>query len=334
MGRITMKFAALLTIFFQLACVGPEPPLEHFESFRADHWPRLMQNFSALDKNLGSLYSKDIISHNGSFKHFEDSFKDYGLSPMLSAKLIKLLIKNDKNITGPAYHGLVHSIRITNLVSSALAAKNKSISDQQKLLLIISAMFHDVDPLRNEGTPARVWATLEWMDSDQNAQEVFGELKKETGISTDQIKALIKFTDFDPPKEAEIRAQAEQMAALSFSDGGIFAKEYGPILQFLDKVAMYVGSAAFARQAVVGLANEIRQKETLKRKAEGTYNGSVTTPTDANILSDTPAKFLAPLIRERKYFEWLPVEMQENLKNVHESFQLNWAGKKYVAYDE
>lgn len=326
--RLLFLLGLLPSIILEMGCYsgdgadGSKPSKR--ESYEVEQWPLLMQNFSSLDDHLGSL--KKLKS--SSFKYFGDVLEENGIPPNLVQKIIGLVEKNDEIFNGPSYHGLIHSARVANLTAASVSAQKCSdLSKQDRALIIISAFFHDIDPKREKGTPARVWATFNWMDNDPEARSVFAQLERDGKIRTSEIKTLIKFTDFDvdEKKRTQIRIDAEGMATKHFGNRHGFATIWGTRIAFFDQVAMYVGSFKFAVQAVVGLANEFRRISALKKAASGSQE-EVTAPSDVAILSST-AQFLAPRLSDEN-IEWLPQEMLDNLKNVHHLFQTKWSGKK------
>lgn len=300
-----------------------EPPRESYE---VRQWPRLMEQFSELDAHLGSLTKVD----SPSFMFFGDVLEENGVSPRLVQELIELVKKNDKQSSGPSYHGLIHSARIANLAAaSSKTEKCKALTQHERALIIIAAFLHDIDPHREDGTPARVWATFEWMDKDPEAHEFFVQLERENDIHLNQIKTLIKFTDFDvdEKKRLQILMDAKKMAALHFGKRHEFAETVGEALAFLDQVSMYIGSFNFAVQAVVGLANEFRRSIALTEEKKGNKI-VITSPSDVAILSATPL-FLKPRLHD-KNISWLPKEMHDNLKDVYQSFVRVWSTRKHL----
>ncbi|MFH2202755.1 MAG: hypothetical protein ABIJ96_06555 [Elusimicrobiota bacterium] len=208
------------------------------------------------------------------------------------------------------YHGLLHSKRVADTMAGVLAGPAGSkLSRAEKALLLVAAALHDVDPRRTPGTPARVSATLEYLDTDPAARALF----KDLGLGDrgrGQLKALIKFTDFNPDQAAmaQIQQDAEQMAKTYFGEA-LAAKwtTLGRLLAYADQTAMYLDSAAFADSAVKGLAHEFR---TMARAA---------TPTDDMVRKGTSG-FLKPLL-ENPFFNLLPPNLRANFQDVYAHFR-------------
>lgn len=226
-----------------------------------------------------------------------------GVPTAALGRLAELLKTGHPGEQSQVYHGLSHSVRVANVALAVLdGPAGRGMSPAARNTLLVAAALHDYDPERAPGSPARVSATLEILDKDPKAAALMKELAA-AGVDLAQVKALIKYTDFhpDPAVRAQIRTDADALAAAAFQgpDALAWAKLWGPRLSFVDQSAMYVDSPAFARQAVVGLANEL--KAPADKVLAGTHN------------------FLKPLI-ESPDFALLPPALQTNFRAVHRYF--------------
>lgn len=316
------NFLKLAAIFLQLiilsGCLNPPASEVKQASYLSEQWPALMKGYSPLDQKLGQFHNIDSSIAN--FTHFETFLRSNNVSQTFVEQLTNILKSSDEKIDRPAYHGLIHTARVGNLTASVLNDQGNSLSENQKIILAISALLHDIDPGRKPGSSPRVASTFIWMDNDKNIKQAFDLLYQEKRITKDQIKSVIKYTDFDldPKKLAAIQIEAEQMTERNFDkDSSDVVKIWGRRLAYLDQVAMYVGSFEFAVQSVVGLANEFRSN-----------NPKASSPTDAAILSNT-YKFLKTRIDDAN-FSILSKSMQENLLNVHQQFEKVWAGRNSI----
>lgn len=259
-----------------------------------------------VDAGLGSISSSEVTTTAPYFRHFQTVLLENGLDKKLVDDLTALLKKNEKTPAGPVYHGLTHSLRVANLTASVVStAVAQGLSPEQKVLLVVSAMFHDVDPNRPEGSIPKVDETFIWIDKNTPSEfnEIFAELQKKN-VTKDAIKTLIKFTDFHrDKKEQEKLTQAARNMAKAVPNTEFFI-EWGPFLALIDKAAMYVGSEEFAEKAVRGLAKELRIEEEITLK--GT------------------AQFIDDHILNKTHFYLLPKELQDNLKNNREYFKNKW----------
>lgn len=234
---------------------------------------------------------------------FLQSLARGGIPTATLGRLAELLKGGHPGDQTQIYHGLSHSVRVANVALAVLdGPAGRGMSPEARNTLLVAAALHDYDPERAPGSPARVSATLEILDKDPKAAALMKELAA-AGVDLAQVKALIKYTDFhpDPAVRAQIRTDADSLAAAAFkgADALAWAKLWGPRLSFVDQSAMYVDSPAFARQAVVGLANEL--KAPADKVLAGTHN------------------FLKPLI-ESPDFALLPPALQANFRAVHRYF--------------
>lgn len=318
--------AVIFPLFFLSSC----SPTEEQETYRSNQWSALMENYSDLDHHLGSFVERSFSEPT--ITHFQTLLRTSQVSQKLIDKMTDLLQTSDVDLKHPAYHGFTHSARVGNVTASALAPTlSPNLSDQQKALFTIAALFHDVDPSRARGAPPHVSSTFVWMDSDPNAISFFNDLELETKITKAQIQTVIKYTDFDtdPQKLAAIKRDADQMAEKNFNGANVdTVKRWGPAIAYFDQVAMYIGSFEFAVQAVVGLAGEFRTVRQLQNSKDGKLDVKVTTPSDVEILRNT-SNFLLPRLRDST-FQTLPLIMQTNFKNVQTSFEKHWSGRQYI----
>lgn len=161
------------------------------------------------------------------------------------------------------YHSAQHSENVAR-VTGELAGK---FDPANKEFLQQVALIHDIDPARPPGTPARVPATLEWIErSRQDLMKRFNW--SENDVS--RAKALIIRTEF--PFDDELKtnsyngAYAERSPLQTYRDaianlpeadraavirGGAILSEYA------DKGSFYLQSFDTAKKAVEGLVNEL-----------------------------------------------------------------------------
>ncbi|TBR21165.1 hypothetical protein EPO15_10945, partial [bacterium] len=239
----------------------------------------------------------------GSGGAFLQALSRGGIPTATLGKLAELLKTGHPGDQTRVYHGLSHSVRVANVALAVLdGPAGRGMSPEARNTLLVAAALHDYDPARTPGSPARVSATLDVLQNDPKAAPLMRELAA-AGVDLAQVKALIKYTDFspDPAARAQIRVDADALAAAAFKtpEALAWAKLWGPRLSFVDQSAMYVDSPAFARQAVIGLANELNAPAD--KVLAGTHN------------------FLKPLI-ESPDFALLPPALQANFRAVHRYF--------------
>jgi hypothetical protein len=307
-----------IKLIFQMGCLTPPASEIKHASYLSEQWPALMKGYSELDQNLGKF--SDIDSSMAQFTHFQTFLHNNNVSKEFVQALTNILEISDEKMDRPAYHGLIHTARVGNLTASVLNDRGSSLSENQKIIFAVSALLHDIDPARKAGSSPRVSSTFIWMDNDKEIDRMFDILYREKNITKEQIKSVIKYTDFDlnPKKLAAIQMEAEQMTDRNFEKTSAdVVKVWGRRIAYLDQVAMYIGSFEFAVQSVVGLANEFRSN-----------NPQVNSPSDAAILSNTH-KFLKTRIDDAN-FSILSKTMQKNLLNVYHQFEKVWAGKNFI----
>ncbi len=244
---------------------------------------------------------------SGGGHSFTLSLREYGVPMPAVRKLYGILSKKE---THPGkqdeiYHGQAHTERVADTLSAILAdAPPDVINDKEKALLLVAAALHDVDPKRAPGTPARVAATLEFIDTDPEIGSLIEDLGLNSARGRGQLKTLIKFTDLNlnEAATAEIPRDATQMADENFGPLAGRWSELGQLLAYADRAATYVGTVKFAKQAVDGLAHEARS-----------VSGRAT-PTNETIQRGR-AKFLAPIAAD-PFFWLLPEDMRGNFLDV------------------
>lgn len=233
-----------------------------------------------------------------------------GVPQSLLARLYDFLGTRHPGDQNSIYHGLGHTREVANLTARILSGRD--LPAEKKILLILAAALHDVDPDRGENTPARVAATLEHLDRDDAARALlvdFGAF----GFTAAQVKALIMATDFDmDPAKLQAKQDAfAKAAAEAFPGEADWAVTWGKNLAFADQSSTYVGSLAEARKRVEGLAVEIRAQLQAIGKGPG--------PTDEMMLAGS-FKFLS-VLKQNPLFALLPPEQSKNFDAVLAYFQ-------------
>lgn len=227
-----------------------------------------------------------------------------GVEAGLARRLDDFLSSRHPGDPARVYHGLAHSQEVAAL--AARLTRGAGLSPDKKILLIVAAALHDVDPLRAAGTPARVPQTLAYLDSAPEARDILAEFEQRFGFTAAQIKALILATDFspDPALMAAKQKIFETAAAAAFPDN--WGVVWGRRLAFAEQIATYVATPEQARRRVQGLAAEIRGP-----------NG--TSPSDADVLAGT-GKFLQ-VLRDNSQFTLLSSADQAHFLAVLAYFQ-------------
>ncbi|MBI3548247.1 MAG: hypothetical protein HY078_04250 [Elusimicrobia bacterium] len=215
-----------------------------------------------------------------------------GASEALAAALRAFLAQRHPGDQARLYHSLVHTEEVASL-AAAVVRRRDDMSAGEKALVIVSAALHDLDPERVPDTPARVAATLSYLDDNTEARRLLGAFCRQFEFTTDQVKALILATDYSgEAREQEIiEFRAELAAATAFCDDAR-GLGWGRLIAFLDRVASYIGSEEEALRRLSGLARELRTR----KRAGGHPHG----PSDAQVLAETPV-FLEALRRNPLY---------------------------------
>lgn len=220
------------------------------------------------------------------------------------------------------YHGLGHSQEVADLAARLVLDQN--LPAEKKILLILAAALHDVDPERSDNTPARVSATLAHLDGNDEARALLLDFSGAYGFTAAQVKALIMATDFDmdPAKMKDKQDAFAKASAEAFPSEPAWALTWGKRLAFADQTSSYVGSLAEARKRVEGLALEIRTQLQAIGKGPG--------PSDEMILAGT-YKFLSNLRNDAALFALLPAEQRENFDAVRAYFEARQTPESWQA---
>ncbi len=246
---------------------------------------------------------------------FTSALAKLGVPSALTSRLTAFLATRHPGDQDKVYHGLGHSHEVADLAARIL--DGQQLPAEKKILLILSAALHDVDPERAENSPARVSATLGHLDTDDEARALLVDFGNRYGFTAAQVKALIMATDFAmDPADMKARQDAFAKAAKeAFPSEPDWALDWGKRLAFVDKSATYVGSLAAARKRVSGLALEIR--------------GANAGPSDAAILAGT-YKFLT-LLKQNPLFALLPAEQAAHFDGVLAYFAARQTPESWAA---
>lgn len=247
--------------------------------------------------------------------YFIQSLAKLGVPSALTSRLEAFLETRHPGDQGKIYHGLGHSHEVADLTARIVSGQD--LPAEKKILLILSAALHDVDPDRAENTPARVAATIEHLTSDDEARGLLLDFGGRYGFTAAQVKSLIMATDFDmDPARMQAKQDAFAKAAVeAFPNEPDWAVAWGKRLAFADQTSTYVGSLAGAIKRVEGLAVEIR--------------GKGAGPGNEVILAGT-FKFLT-VLRQNPLFALLPAEQRANFDGVRAHFEARQTPEAWAA---
>lgn len=242
---------------------------------------------------------------------FVASLLKLGVPSELAGRLQAFLATRHPGDQDKVYHGLGHSHEVADLTARVVLAQD--MPAEKKILLILSASLHDVDPERAANTPARVSATLAHIDGDAEAAALVADFGGRYGFDAAQVKALIMATDFamDPVQMKEKQDAFAVAAKKAFPSEPAWALDWGRRLAFADQSSTYVGSLEQARARVAGLAVEIRAQLEAIGKGPG--------PSDEVMLAGS-AKFLS-VLKQNPLFSMLPAEQAKNFDAVYSYFE-------------
>jgi hypothetical protein len=192
----------------------------------------------------------------------------------LNARLRAFLKKRHPGDQERIYHSLAHTHEVAGLTAAMLYSWPKVPADR-KILLILSASLHDVDPKRKPGTPARVEATLEHLEKDREARSLLKEFEKRFGFTPDQVMALIMATDYSThPQEMQAKYEAFKQAHQEAFGQDPWIPLWGKRLAYWDQIATYLQTTpAEARRRVAGLGREFRRAQAIRTRPKDGLHG-------------------------------------------------------------
>ncbi|MBI3552142.1 MAG: hypothetical protein HY077_06460 [Elusimicrobia bacterium] len=257
-----------------------------------------------------------VAPHRAVEPYFVGALTRLGVPQDLAAALAEYQASRHPGDQDKVYHGLGHSQDVPAAVSAILEnLPDGAMTERQKVLLIVAAVLHDIDPQRKPETPARVSATLPYLEMDPASVAILAEFGRRYGITTAQVQALIKATDFnmDPAAQKAISEDFESRVRSSFpAKEQAWALDWGRKLSFADKSATYLGSVEAADRQVRNLANEIR-------KAVEAATGQAA-PDREEVMLRASSKFLK-VLRDSPDYAILPASLQRNFEKVYAHFE-------------
>lgn len=248
--------------------------------------------------------------------YFVGSLTSLGVPKSLAAELADYQASRHPGDQSKVYHGLGHSQDVPGVISQIIENQPAdAMTQREKIMLILAAALHDIDPLRGQETPARVSATLTYLESDPASQKLLAEFERRYGITTPEVEALIKATDFNADAAMQKKIQedfAERVKQAFPADQQEWAMTWGRRLAFADKSATYIGSVEAADRQVVNLANEVRHA------VEAATGKPTLVPADATML--TGSKAFLSILRSNPDYAILPAPLQKNFEKVLDHF--------------
>lgn len=194
-----------------------------------------------------------------------------GVPDTLCARLRTFLRARHPGPQDKIYHSLAHTYEVAGLTAQMLH-KWPQVPKGRKVLLILAAAMHDVDPERKPLTPARVEATLRHLEENREARKLLDDFARRFDFTPKQVSTLVMATDYSArPKERRQKLRAFLKAHhKSFGDDP-WIPEWGRRLAYWDQIATYLHTTpAEARRRVAGLGRELRRAHALAgRPKEG-----------------------------------------------------------------
>lgn len=225
-----------------------------------------------------------------------------GTPRALAARLRLLLLERHPGPQERIYHGLAHSCEVAGLTARLLRSWPR-VPPGRKVLLILAAALHDVDPERPPGTPARVRETLRHLQKDRETRALLREFAALNGFTPGQVRTLILATDHSPfPEEMKAKRARFLRASRGVFGDDPWIPEWGRRLAYWDQISTYLGSVEESRRRVAGLARELRAD---RRRPMG--------------MSEISRVFLSGLRRD-PLFEYLPPRDRRRFDAVLASF--------------
>ncbi|MFI5347658.1 MAG: HD domain-containing protein, partial [Elusimicrobiota bacterium] len=267
---------------------------------------------AAADDKDGVLYADAMV--------LSGSLQSLGVPEELTSRLTRFLDSRHPGHQDRIYHGTGHSYEVANVTARML--EQYPLPASRKILLILAASLHDIDPARVADTPARVPATIKYLDEDSEARSLVSDFASRYGFTAEQVGALILATDFSPDAaEMLAKRQTFEFAAAATFPGEDFGKLWGLRLAYIDQASTYLAGPTFARNRVAGLAHEIRTGLDQIGKGPG--------PTDEQMLAGT-AKFLT-VLRQNPNFDILPPELKKRFETVSAYFERRQTPEAWAA---
>jgi len=220
-----------------------------------------------------------------------DVLRHLGAPARLRARLAAFLRARHPGDQDRIYHGLAHTCEVASLTGRLLHGWPR-VPAERKVLLILAAALHDVDPDRPPSTLARVEATIEHLEKDRPARRLLRDFGARFGFTPDQIRALVMATDYAAaPREMREKLAAFERAHRAAFGADPWIAEWGRRLAYWDKIATYLGPREVARKRVAGLVREFRRSGAMSKDG----------------FRDMSRKFLSGL-RADPLFDYLPPE--------------------------
>jgi hypothetical protein len=183
-----------------------------------------------------------------------------GTPERLCARLKAFLRARHPGEQNKIYHSLAHTYEVAGL-TGAMLHKWPNVPVGRKVLLILAAAMHDVDPERKPGTPARVEATLAHLERDPEARQLLADFAARFDFSPDQVGTLVMATDYSarPAEKKQTLAAFLKAHKVSFVKDP-WIPEWGRRLAYWDQIATYLHTTPTeARSRVAGLGRELRR---------------------------------------------------------------------------
>jgi endonuclease/exonuclease/phosphatase family metal-dependent hydrolase len=237
-------------------------------------------------------------------KDFLYELQILGAPKSLCARLKKFLKDRHPGDQEKIYHNLSHTHEVASLTARMLH-RWPNVPADRKVLIILTAALHDLDPHRTPGIPARVEATLEYLQSDDEARKLVADFCDRFHFTPGQVGAMVMSTDYSArAEEMEAKLEAFRKAhRYAFGDDP-WVELWGKRLAFWDKIATYLHNTHDdSRRRVAGLCRELK-KVGAKPKSG---------------MTEVSRKFLTALTKE-ELFTYLPTADQKHFKDLLKRF--------------
>ena len=205
---------------------------------------------------------------------FRKELRALGTPAGLVERLVAFLKTRHPGNQERIYHSFAHTIEVAALTTRMLHRWPK-VPAERKVLIALSAALHDLDPERYPGTPARVSATLEYLQGHGEAHSLVSDFCDRFHFTPGQVGALIMATDYSADKNELVQLQEAFKRAHKYAFGDDpWIDEWGRRLAYWDKIATYLeNEPQESRRRVAGLGRELRRAGAWRRRPKAGLTG-------------------------------------------------------------
>jgi uncharacterized protein (UPF0147 family) len=263
---------------------------------------------------------KQPLGNRNSHETYSRALVNFGVKQDLARKLVRRVQESHRYGDDQQFHGPLFSIRAANVMTQMLdhiqreqrLGVERNPTQQDKAMLVIAALTSRMDGYsgRPKGTSPEADGTSYFLKNDPYLTSIISAMRN-IAVNPETVLAWVRHSYAEQKPYRSLSEQADQWSKIDGIYRRGFGAYWGERTAYAARVAMFVDSPQFARDAVRARARELRRDAEEAGQSPG--------PSDAEVFVAAAAELKT--LTENLLLTSLPKELQTNLWAVRRDLE-------------